>query len=287
MMRAHSPRVLPEPSGPWMTSTARFEQTKSAILVPPIRSKSATPAHFFRDLPALCIAIATACFCGRPAAISVLMFAAITFLLEPFFKGMSRPPDRRHERQPWPLRLLPELPRMNVEPLHLLAMLPDQLLVALAARRHRHPLPRPLHPRQQLDLDQHRPLLRIRRDVRKRPLLQHDRLDRSDLGKTAAPRLQFLVVPLHEIIRNPVENRDHDRFPCLFGRSGPSRFGSRPPPCASSDAFASSTVIPRRRASTGSAAARSSISRCAADLISIGFISNPHPGAHRHAANRY
>lgn len=49
------------------------------------------PLPFWRDLrgtPALCKAIATACFFGRPAAISVLMFAAIAALLLPFLSGI-------------------------------------------------------------------------------------------------------------------------------------------------------------------------------------------------------
>jgi hypothetical protein len=55
-------------------------------------------AHFFFvgflfDLPALLMAIATACFCGLPAAISVLIFLEIVFLEEPFFSGMTYFPE--------------------------------------------------------------------------------------------------------------------------------------------------------------------------------------------------
>jgi len=42
----------------------------------------------FRDLPALDRAIATACFCGLPAAISRLMLADTTFLDLPDWSGM-------------------------------------------------------------------------------------------------------------------------------------------------------------------------------------------------------
>jgi hypothetical protein len=41
--------------------------------------------YFFRLLPALLRAIATACFCGRPAFVSVLMLLLTTFWLLPFF----------------------------------------------------------------------------------------------------------------------------------------------------------------------------------------------------------
>jgi len=40
------------------------------------------------DIPALDMAIATACFLGFPAAISVLMLEDTVFLLEPDFNGM-------------------------------------------------------------------------------------------------------------------------------------------------------------------------------------------------------
>jgi hypothetical protein len=40
-------------------------------------------------LPALLRAIATACFCGLPALISVLMFELIVFRDEPFLSGME------------------------------------------------------------------------------------------------------------------------------------------------------------------------------------------------------
>lgn len=51
-------------------------------------------SHFFRfgllrDLPAFEKAIATACFCGLPARISVAMFSLMTFLLDPDLSGMS------------------------------------------------------------------------------------------------------------------------------------------------------------------------------------------------------
>lgn len=53
--------------------------------------------YFFLPLllPALLRAIATACFCGFPCFISVLIFCEITFLLEPFFSGilLPRTPD--------------------------------------------------------------------------------------------------------------------------------------------------------------------------------------------------
>ena len=39
-------------------------------------------------LPALLRAIATACFCGLPAFISVLMFELIVLWEEPFLRGM-------------------------------------------------------------------------------------------------------------------------------------------------------------------------------------------------------
>jgi hypothetical protein len=40
-------------------------------------------------LPALLNAMATACFCGFPAFISVLMLLEMVLLLEPFFYGIS------------------------------------------------------------------------------------------------------------------------------------------------------------------------------------------------------
>lgn len=43
------------------------------------------------DLPALERAIATACFCGLPAAISVLMFLDTVFLELPVFNGIIYP----------------------------------------------------------------------------------------------------------------------------------------------------------------------------------------------------
>ena len=42
----------------------------------------------FFDFPAFDRAIATACFCGFPASISIRMFADITFFDLPFFSGM-------------------------------------------------------------------------------------------------------------------------------------------------------------------------------------------------------
>jgi hypothetical protein len=48
-----------------------------------------TPYLPFRDLPALDKAIATACFCGLPAFISVSMLSEITFLLEPDLRGIE------------------------------------------------------------------------------------------------------------------------------------------------------------------------------------------------------
>jgi len=44
---------------------------------------------FFLLLPALLSAIAMACFCGLPAAISVFMLAEITFFEEPFLRGIE------------------------------------------------------------------------------------------------------------------------------------------------------------------------------------------------------
>jgi hypothetical protein len=41
-----------------------------------------------RLLPAVFNAMATACFCGLPAAISVLIFDEMVFRDEPFFSGM-------------------------------------------------------------------------------------------------------------------------------------------------------------------------------------------------------
>ena len=41
------------------------------------------------DIPALDIAIATACFCGLPAAISFFMLEETTFLLDPDFNGIN------------------------------------------------------------------------------------------------------------------------------------------------------------------------------------------------------
>ena len=46
-------------------------------------------AHFFFLLPAFDIAIATACFCGFPAFISVFMLLETAFFDFPFFKGMA------------------------------------------------------------------------------------------------------------------------------------------------------------------------------------------------------
>jgi hypothetical protein len=45
--------------------------------------------HFFFDFPAVAYAIATACFCGFPARISVAMFLLIVFLDEPFLSGIK------------------------------------------------------------------------------------------------------------------------------------------------------------------------------------------------------
>jgi hypothetical protein len=49
------------------------------------------PRFFFRGraLPAIRSAIAIACFSGRPALRSVLMFALIVFWLDPRFRGMT------------------------------------------------------------------------------------------------------------------------------------------------------------------------------------------------------
>jgi hypothetical protein len=44
---------------------------------------------FRRDLPAFESAIATACFCGIPAALSRLMFPLIVFRDDPRFNGMK------------------------------------------------------------------------------------------------------------------------------------------------------------------------------------------------------
>lgn len=44
--------------------------------------------HFLRPFPALDRAIATACFCGLPAFISVRMFAEMVLTDLPFFRGM-------------------------------------------------------------------------------------------------------------------------------------------------------------------------------------------------------
>src|SRR5437870_1869286 len=43
---------------------------------------------FLYPLPATFSAIATACFCGFPAAISVLMFCPTVLLLDPFLSGI-------------------------------------------------------------------------------------------------------------------------------------------------------------------------------------------------------
>lgn len=45
----------------------------------------------FFDFPALLRAIATDCFCGLPAFISVFMLLEMIFLLEPFFSGIWPP----------------------------------------------------------------------------------------------------------------------------------------------------------------------------------------------------
>jgi hypothetical protein len=45
------------------------------------------PGYF--DLPAFFIAMATACFCGLPCFISVLMFLLMVSLDEPLFRGMT------------------------------------------------------------------------------------------------------------------------------------------------------------------------------------------------------
>jgi hypothetical protein len=46
----------------------------------------------FLLLPAFFKAMATACLCGLPAFISVLMFELIVFCDEPFFRGMVTNP---------------------------------------------------------------------------------------------------------------------------------------------------------------------------------------------------
>jgi len=49
--------------------------------------------HFdFLLFPAFFRAIATACFCGLPAFISVLMLELIVLREEPFLRGMDVPP---------------------------------------------------------------------------------------------------------------------------------------------------------------------------------------------------
>lgn len=48
---------------------------------------------FFLDLPATFNAIATACFCGFPASISVLIFWLIVSFDDPFFNGIFFPPE--------------------------------------------------------------------------------------------------------------------------------------------------------------------------------------------------
>jgi hypothetical protein len=58
---------------------------------PSVPVKEVTPEflhYFLFDFPAFDNAIATACFCGLPAAISVFMFSLITLRLDPLFKGM-------------------------------------------------------------------------------------------------------------------------------------------------------------------------------------------------------
>src|SRR5215469_1151478 len=62
-----------------------------------IRALDVVDRHaFFFDLPALLMAIATACFCGLPAAISVLIFWETAALPLPFTSGIIAPslPDR-------------------------------------------------------------------------------------------------------------------------------------------------------------------------------------------------
>lgn len=53
-------------------------------------------------LPAVRMAIATACFCGLPAATSVRMFALTVFGDEPFFSGIATPSKSRRIRRQVP-----------------------------------------------------------------------------------------------------------------------------------------------------------------------------------------
>jgi hypothetical protein len=63
-------------------------------------------ARFLLLLPALLRAIATACFCGLPAFISVLMFELIVLWEEPFLRGMF---ENLHRQDTCPGKLIPEL----------------------------------------------------------------------------------------------------------------------------------------------------------------------------------
>ena len=75
---------------------ARFNYDRSVHLRPSRRFVQShwQPFYFERlrlrfDLPAFDMAIATACFCGFPAFISVLMLSEIAFLEDPDFNGIS------------------------------------------------------------------------------------------------------------------------------------------------------------------------------------------------------
>jgi len=70
--------------------TPRRSVNTRSILFFSVATHFSSP-YFFRLLllPALLSAIATACFWGLPAFISVLIFVLIVFFEEPFFSGMT------------------------------------------------------------------------------------------------------------------------------------------------------------------------------------------------------
>lgn len=59
----------------------------------PCRQPQENHFFFLLDLPATLNAMATACFCGFPSAISVLIFSLIVSFDDPFFNGINYPPE--------------------------------------------------------------------------------------------------------------------------------------------------------------------------------------------------
>ena len=59
----------------------------------PLRAAEENQFFFLLDLPATCNAMATACFCGFPSAISVLIFSLIVSFDDPFFNGINYTPE--------------------------------------------------------------------------------------------------------------------------------------------------------------------------------------------------